>query len=147
MRIYLNMCCYNRPYDYQAQTRIALESQAKLHIQSMIKEGRYDLVSSYTLDYEVSRNPFDMRRSSIQSFIASSIKAYVSIEREAVIGPLASEIMETGVKEKDALHLASAIYACCTYFISTDIRLLKYKTDRIKLVTPVEFIMETEGEQ
>jgi predicted nucleic acid-binding protein len=50
-------------------------------------------------------------------------------------------------KEKDALHLASAIYACCTYFISTDIRLLKYKTDRIKLVTPVEFIMEAEGEQ
>ncbi len=74
MRIYLDMCCYNRPYDDQAQTRIALESQAKLHIQSMIRE-------------------------------------------------------------------------CCTYFISTDIRLLKYKTDRIKLVTPVEFIMETEGEQ
>ena len=45
MRIYLDMCCYNRPYDDQAQTRIALESQAKLHIQSMIKEGRYDLVS------------------------------------------------------------------------------------------------------
>ena len=73
MRIYLDMCCYNRPYDDQTQTRIALESQAKLHIQSMIKEGRYDLVGSYALDYEVSRNPFDMRRSSIQSFIASSI--------------------------------------------------------------------------
>lgn len=147
MRIYLDMCCYNRPYDDQTQTRIALESQAKLHIQSMIREGRYDLVGSYTLDYEVSRNPFDMRRSSIQSFIASSIKAYVRYRKGSCNWPIGFRNHGDRRQGKDALHLASAIYACCTYFISTDIRLLKYKTDRIKLVTPVEFIMETEGEQ
>jgi predicted nucleic acid-binding protein len=55
--------------------------------------------------------------------------------------------MKTGVKEKDAYHVASAIYSNCDYFISTDIRLLKYKTDKIRMVTPIEFITETEGEE
>jgi predicted nucleic acid-binding protein len=54
--------------------------------------------------------------------------------------------MGMGAKEKDAYHVASAIYAKCEYFISTDIRLLKCKTDKIKMVTPIEFVVETEGE-
>ena len=54
--------------------------------------------------------------------------------------------MQTGVKFKDACHVASAIYAGCDYFISTDKRLLKYKTDEIKMVTPIEFVSETESD-
>lgn len=42
--------------------------------------------------------------------------------------------------------MASAIYAGCEYFIFTDIRLLKYRTDKIKMVTPTEFVTETEDE-
>lgn len=32
MGIYLDNCCYNRPYDDQSQIRVFLESQAKLHV-------------------------------------------------------------------------------------------------------------------
>ena len=87
-----------------------------------------------------------MRREAITDFIDKYMSAYVSSDRNDVITNKANEIMNTGVKEKDALHIASAIYAKCEYFISTDIRLLKYKTDEIKLVTPIEFILQTEGE-
>ena len=75
------------------------------------------------------------------------MKGYVGDERADVIKPIAEEIMATGVKEKDAYHVASAIYAGCEYFISTDIRLLKYKSEKIRLVTPIEFVTETEGEE
>ena len=147
MRIYLDMCCYNRPYDDQTQVKIVMETISKLHIQSLIKQGKYDLIGSYTLDYEVSKNPFEMRRNSIVKFIRENIKGYVGEERSEIIKPIANNIMRHGLKEKDAYHVASAIYAKCEYFISTDIRLLKYKTDKIKLVTPINFILETEGEQ
>ncbi len=147
MRIYLDMCCYNRPYDDQTSLKVAMETQSKIHIQDRIKEGRFDLIGSYTLDYEVSQNPFEMRRNAIMNFIAGNIKGYVGVERADIIEPIAKEIMEHGVKEKDAYHLASAIYAQCDYFISTDIRLLKFKTDKIKLVTPIEFVVGLEGEQ
>lgn len=146
MRIYLDMCCYNRPYDDQSQMKVNLEAQAKLHIQKGIVEHKYDLIGSYTLDYEVSKNPFEMRRASIKAFISANMKGYVGIERDGIIAPMAAEIMATGVKEKDAFHTASAIYAGCDYLISTDTRLLKYKSDAIKLVNPIEFVAETEGE-
>ncbi len=146
MRIYLDMCCYNRPYDDQSQIKVNLEAQAKLHIQKGIIEHKYDLIGSYTLDYEVSRNPFEMRRESIKSFINANMRGYVGVERDGIVAPMAADIMATGVKEKDAFHTASAIYAGCDYLISTDARLLKYKSNVIKLVNPIEFIAETEGE-
>jgi predicted nucleic acid-binding protein len=55
--------------------------------------------------------------------------------------------MNNGAKEKDAYHVASAIYAGCDYFISTDYRLLKKQFNGIRMVTPVEFVTETEGEE
>lgn len=36
MRIYLDNCCFNRPFDDQNQLRIRLETEAKLGIQEEI---------------------------------------------------------------------------------------------------------------
>ena len=65
MRVYLDNCSYNRPYDDQSQLRISLETQAKLQIQRMIKDKKLDLVSSYVLAYENSRNPNESKKNSI----------------------------------------------------------------------------------
>lgn len=45
MRIYMDNCSYNRPYDDQSQMRIHLETQAKLHIQDMIRQKQIELVT------------------------------------------------------------------------------------------------------
>ena len=146
MRVYLDMCCYNRPYDDQSQIKVSLETQAKLHIQDQIQKKQLELVASYMLRYECGQNPYEMRRRAIMQFVGTHTAAYVGLERKGEIESMAAEIMNTGVKFKDACHVASAIYAGCKYFISTDKRLLKYQTDRIRLVTPIEFIAETEDE-
>ena len=144
MKIYLDMCCYNRPYDDQTQMKIALEAQAKLYIQDMIKEKKLELITSYMLRYECGNNPFPMRRDAIFDFIDQNAFGYVGNERKNIIEKNAVEMMKTGIKFKDACHVASAIYAGCEYFISTDKRLLKFPTKEIKLVTPMEFIAEIE---
>ena len=99
------------------------------------------------LRYECSQNPFEMRRDAIFRFIENHTGAYVGLERKPEIEEKAQEIEATGVKYKDACHVASAIFAGCEYFISTDKRLLKYRTDEIRLVTPIEFLTEMEEEQ
>mgnify|MGYP002512128819 CR=1 FL=1 len=140
MRIYLDMCCYNRPYDDQSQLKVAMETQSKLYIQSLIKDKKLELIVSYMLRYECSKNPFEMRRNAIFDFINKNTYAYIGDERKLLIETKAAEIMKTGIKFKDACHVASALYAKCKYFISTDIRLLKYKSEEIKMVTPIEFV-------
>ena len=67
MKVYLDNCCYNRPYDDQTQIRIHLETEAKLYIQEMIKLGKADLVTSYILEYENSKIAFHTRNKQFQS--------------------------------------------------------------------------------
>ena len=59
MKIYLDNCCFNRPYDDQTQIRISLETQAKLYIQDLIKKGKLEMTTSYVLWYENSQNPYE----------------------------------------------------------------------------------------
>lgn len=127
MRIYLDNCCYNRPYDDQSQIRISLETQAKLYIQRLVKEKRIELATSYVLNYENSDNPYEMRRNSIAEFVTTETSVYVDVSHHEELAVVVSEIMDTGIKYKDACHVACAIYAGCDFFVSTDVRLLKYK--------------------
>nr|VFJ54444.1 MAG: hypothetical protein BECKFW1821A_GA0114235_104731 [Candidatus Kentron sp. FW] len=62
MKIYLDNCCFNRPYDDQSDFRVRLEAEAKLKIQEEIRNRSFRLVWSYLLDYENSKNPFKERR-------------------------------------------------------------------------------------
>ena len=68
MRIYLDNCCFNRPFDDQSQIRIKLDAEAKLKIQEEIRFGNIKLVWSYILDYENSRNPFRERKEQIRGW-------------------------------------------------------------------------------
>jgi hypothetical protein len=46
MRIYLDNCCFNRPYDDQTQIKIEVETKAKLFIQSQVENGSLELAWS-----------------------------------------------------------------------------------------------------
>lgn len=65
MKIYLDNCTFNRPFDNQNDIRIRIETESKLHIQEQIKTGKLNLVWSYILDFENSQNPFEERKVSI----------------------------------------------------------------------------------
>jgi predicted nucleic acid-binding protein len=137
LKLYLDNCCFNRPFDDQTQLKIKLEAEAKLFIQKNILTGNYRLVWSYILDFENSQNPFEQRKETIRNWreVAS-----VDVSENDQIVKLADKISITGVKPKDALHLACAIHAECEYFITTDAKILNKKIDGIKLIDPIEFI-------
>ena len=136
-RIYLDNCCFNRPYDDQTQIRICLETQAKIHIQSLIYEDKIELVWSFILMFENSRNIFNARRKAIEQWENYSSSF---VEKSERIKITAKEIIATGIKAADAAHVACAIIGNCDYFITVDKRLLKYKDNRIVICNPIEFI-------
>jgi hypothetical protein len=57
MRIYLDACCVNRPFDDQSQERIRLESEAVILLLDMRSSGRVRWVTSEVLTEELLRNP------------------------------------------------------------------------------------------
>ena len=143
LKIYLDNCCYNRPFDDQSQLKIHIETLAKLHIQEQIRQGVYKLVWSYVLDYENSNNPYVYKREAITPWrnIASEI---IRMENDEIIR-LAESIKAKGIKSFDALHVACAFYAKCDYFLTTDRKLSNLQFTGIKIVNPVSFIHEMEG--
>lgn len=144
LKIYLDNCCYNRPYDDQSLLSINLEALAKLSIQQEIREGKVDLVTSYILLAENAANRFEAKRQDIQAFIDKQTHTFVSETSSSKVKEIAKEIMNSGVKLMDACHIACAIVAGCDYFISTDKRLLKYHSNQIKIVNPTTYVLERE---
>ena len=142
MKIYLDNCCYNRPFDDQTSERVHLESLAKLYIQRRIWDGAFDLVWSYVLDFEAGQNPFAERRKAIMLWrdIASE---NVRRETEAIL-ELAEDLQSGGVKSYDALHIACAAEADCDCFITVDRRLLRIADPPVRIVDPISFVVDME---
>ena len=57
MRVYLDNCCYNRPYDNQGQLAVRLETEAKLRVQHLMRIGAVEYAWSKVLDYELGNSP------------------------------------------------------------------------------------------
>src|SRR5690242_17389584 len=57
MRLYLDVCCCNRPFDDQAIDRNRLEAEAVLAITAKIRGGIHSLVSSEIIDREIDACP------------------------------------------------------------------------------------------
>ena len=82
----------------------------------------------------------------ISEFLRKNSAEYIDIDKMDIIKSKAEEIMKTGIKMKDAYHVACALYSSCDYFLSTDDRLLKYKTSEIQMLNPIDFIRRWEGD-
>jgi predicted nucleic acid-binding protein len=120
--------------------RIFLETQAKLHIQKLIQSGDLLLAVSYVSRYENGNSPHSRNTITLERFVENAT-TFVDIDKADIIENKANEIMEYGVKSKDALHISCAIEAKCDYFITTDDGILRrYKTGEIRVCSPVEFI-------
>lgn len=49
-----------------------------------------------------------------------------------------------GIKTYDALHISCAVAAHCTYYLTTDKKLLNTPVHEIRIVDPVTFVNEME---
>lgn len=143
LKLYLDNCCFNRPFDNQEQERIYLETEAKLFIQKKIKDGHYFLIWSFILDYENSVNPNLEAKISIQKWKDFS-KEVIYLSPELL--NCAKEIKEKGFGVKDSLHISSAIISKADCFLTVDKGILK-KKELIKdifILNPLEFIQMEE---
>jgi len=141
LELYLDNCCFNRPFDDQNQLKIYLETQAKLAIQEKILAGEYQLIWSYILSYENAQNPNKITKNEISKWKGFSS---LQIEESPLIIEYAKNLMKSNISIKDALHVSCAVVAKADYFITTDRKLLNKLTNskQIRAITPITFIEE-----
>ncbi|MBO5600825.1 MAG: PIN domain-containing protein, partial [Candidatus Methanomethylophilus sp.] len=103
-------------------------------IQHQIEEGKCILVASSFLLDENNAKADESVKAHIFEYIDTNMRVFVEEGEDPSLKELAVEIEKEGIKALDAAHLASAIYSGCDYFITTDDRILKYRTDKIKII-------------
>ncbi len=122
MRLYLDMCVYNRPFDDQSQPRIMLETQIFIMLLSMISEDRFDLINSFALKYENSKNPNIENMLKISDLLEYS-KDYIPCDESILDRSL--EFEKYGLMGMDAVHIACAEKAKANFFVTCDDNLIK----------------------
>ncbi len=146
MRLYLDVCSLNRPYDDPSIDRNRLEAEAVMIMLGRVSDGRHWLVSSEIIDREVAACP-DLEK-------AELVKETLRLAKQRVVLTTADlvrfrELAGLGFPKLDALHLACAEAAKCDYFVTTDDKLTKRaKAQRralaVVVVNPLTFVSEVE---
>lgn len=139
MLVYLDICCFNRPFDDQSQLLIKLQTEAKLSVQDSIRQGSLCLAWSAIMDLENAANPDSERREAIALWKANSS---VDVDAGAEVEGRAEGLRLLGIKPMDALHVASAIEVGASWLLTTDSALLKKMQNdtRIRVADPIDFV-------
>ena len=140
MRLYLDMCVYNRPFDDQSDLRVKLETVACQMILEKIQKNEVELIWSFMLEFENELNPFTERKSEIA--LLARLAGHI-VEPSQNILDKAEEIEKYGIKGNDAVHLACALVSDCGYFVTCDDKIIQRSGSLdlgIFVCNPLEFI-------
>ena len=143
-RIYLDVCCLNRPFDDQRQDRIRLEAEAVLLILGRCEAGAWQWLSSAVVEEEVNNTPSSERRSRVRNML-SGAHSTVALTDAAIAR--AQELKAMGFRTYDALHLACAEQATVDIFLTTDDRVLRIATRhtaqlKVRVANPLDWLLE-----
>ena len=80
------------------------------------------------------------RKTAVKNLLDANVSDYISSDKSEEVIAKAEKVMATGVKMKDSCHIVCAEMMKCDYLLSTDKRMLKYKSDSVRLMNPIEFV-------
>ena len=122
LRLYLDMCVLNRPFDDQSQPKVMIEAQIFIMLVAMVSEGLFNLVNSFALEYENSKNPNVENMMKMADFLEYSTD-YIHYSEDILDRSL--EFEKWGLSGMDAVHIACAEKAKADCFLTCDDKLIK----------------------
>ena len=147
--VYLDICCFKRPFDDAALERVRREAEAVAAILEAAENGRVRIVRSPAHDLENEQNPREDRRLATRLWLEAATLR-VSAGPEAA--ERARELASLGFAPLDALHLAFAEQSQANWFATTDDRLIKrarkqHALLRVQVLKPDQLSVGEEGEK
>jgi len=144
MKIYMDVCCLNRPFDNLNNRKIRLENEAILTILERCEKGEWTLVLSEVTYFEILKTPDIDRRNKVL-ILASIAKKNIKINDK--IEKRAKQIEKLKFSSFDALHIACAEFSGADIMLTTDKKILKKYTKlkeklEIRIENPLKWITE-----
>jgi len=143
LRIYLDNCCFNRPFDDQTFDRIHIESEAILTILELCEQGNHEVVGSEVLEIEMDQSINFVKKEKVKSLYKTVL---ARIDYSEDILKRSKEIRSyTGIQAFDSMHIASAEKGNIDVFLTTDDKLIKgcKKMEfQLRIMNPVNWLME-----
>ncbi len=144
MRVYLDACCYNRPFDNPDIDRNHLEAEAVVAILGHVQQGTWLLIGSEALDRELGAAP-DADRCQAMLGMASAASESIAITQREY--DRSEALMRFGFERLDSLHVASAESAKCDVLLTTDDRLARRAAKHasrlgVEVRNPVDWLLE-----
>jgi hypothetical protein len=144
MLLYLDLHCFNRPFDDQGQERIARETAAVLAILQRIIDGLDKLAWSAILDFENFQHPILDRSIEIAGWAQHAV---VNIAVNGQVSARAAELAAARLHALDAAHVACDEAGRCDRLLTCDNRLQR-RARRLRLSVrvqnPIEYLEERE---
>lgn len=149
MKIYLDCCCLNRPFDDPSQERVRQEAEAVLVIVKRLSAD-WIWIGSEALDDEIERISDPVRRRKTGELWG---QAQISVAVEKAQLARARELTKIGLKAFDALHIACAESGGADVLLTTDDKLLRRARRHaaqlnVRVANPLTWLAEqAEGKQ
>ena len=144
MKMYLDSCCYNRPYDDRAQEKIHLEGEAIIAIINRCKQYDYEIIGSPVLDLEIDNIGDIEKREKVKYLYNQTITTRV--DYSANIFERVKELQkQTNLRNFDIFHLSFAEYSNVDILLTTDTRFEKSSSNvslKTRVINPLRYLME-----
>ncbi|MCD7847080.1 MAG: PIN domain-containing protein [Oscillospiraceae bacterium] len=144
MRVYLDSCCYNRPFDDLSQEVVHIESEAVLNTLAKGLAGEYEIIGSDALEYELYQISDIAKRQNVLDLYYDNVK--IQIEETDEINTRAKKIREdSNIHFFDSLQIAYAEAGGAEVMLTTDYKLEKMASHillKVRVVNPVKFFLE-----
>jgi predicted nucleic acid-binding protein len=146
LRLYLDTCCYNRPYDDQTQERVHLEGEAVLAIINKLNRTDDEVVGSPILDIEIGQIENADKQEKVKSFYTQTINRTIGYNND-ILKRVRELSEQSTIRTFDLFHLSFAENAGIDLLLTTDDKFEKAcsKLDiKVRVMNPLEFLLEGE---
>lgn len=151
-RIYMDVCCLNRPFDDWGQERVRFEGEVVLAILKRVPAKEWQLISSEAIEAELERLSNPEKLTSIWQLLSF---ATTTVILNPQIDQRSQALESLGFGLYDSFHIACAEASQVDILLTTDDRLLKrakrYNDSiQVSLNNPVSWLMDvllTEGDE
>jgi len=145
MRLYIDLSCFNRPFDDQGQGRIRLETESLFGVLTRVIQGTDTLLWSRALSFENDKHPSHDRRDEIAVWEGRSER---SVGLSNQLEGRAHQFTQSGISSLDALHLASAEEGRADVMLTCDdalVRRSRRLTLALRVLNPVAYFDEVKA--